>query len=98
MLAEGVTFNQRVACFRLAVRLKRTGMPYDLALITLKAWAQKNHPADGKNIISDGEIEKQTKCAFENTYRSFGCEEPAIAVHCDKSCPLYAHTKGNNLD
>ncbi len=94
MLAEGVSSFQRVSCFRLAVRLKRSGMPYDLALITLKAWAQKNHPTDGKNIISDGEIENQTKCAFANTYRSFGCEEPAIAVYCDKSCPLYAYTKG----
>ena len=93
MLAEGVSSFQRVSCFRLAVRLMRSGMPYDLALITLKAWAQKNHPTDGKDIISDGEIEKQTKCAFENAYRSFGCEEPAIAAYCDKNCPMYAYTK-----
>ncbi len=94
MLADGVTSNQRVSCFRIAVRLKRTGMPYDLALVMLKAWAQKNQPTDGKGIISDGEIENQTKCAFENTYRSFGCEEPAIAAYCDKNCPMYAYTKG----
>jgi len=93
MLAEGVNSFQRVSCFRLAVRLKRSGMPYDLALITLKAWAQKNHPTDGKDIISEGEIEKQTKCAFENTYRSFGCEEPAIAAYCDKNCPMYAYIR-----
>ena len=97
MLAEGVSSFQRVSCFRLAVRLKRSGMPYDLALITLKAWAQKNHPTDGKDIISDGEIEKQTKCAFENTYRSFGCEDPAIAAYCDKNCPMYAYTVGKDL-
>ena len=97
MLAEGVNSFQRVSCFRLAVRLKRSGMPYDLALITLKAWAQKNHPTDGKDIISDGEIEKQTKCAFENTYRSFGCEDPAIAAYCDKNCLLYAYTVGKDL-
>ncbi|MCK4789722.1 MAG: hypothetical protein KAV87_38635, partial [Desulfobacteraceae bacterium] len=29
MLAEGVNSFQRVSCFRLAVRLKRSGMPYD---------------------------------------------------------------------
>ena len=98
MLAEGVSSFQRVSCFRLAVRLKRSGMPYDLALITLKAWAHKNHPPDGKDIITEGEIEEQTECAFANTYRSFGCEEPAIAAYCDKNCPLYAHTKGKNLD
>jgi hypothetical protein len=94
MLAGGVNSYQRVSCFRLAVRLKRVGVPNDLALVILKAWAQKNHPTDGKDIITDGEIEKQTKCAFENTYRSFGCEEPAIAAYCDKNCPLYTYTKG----
>ncbi len=93
MLAEGVTSNQRVSCFRLAVRLKRSGLPYDLALVTLKAWAQKNHPEDGKGIITHAEIEQQAICAFEHTYRSFGCEEPAIAAHCDENCPLYAFTR-----
>ena len=96
MLAEGVSSYQRVSCFRLAVQLKRNGMPYDLALITLNAWAQKNRPQDGKRIITDREIEYQTKCAFENSYRSFGCEDPAIAAHCDKDCPLYAYTVGKS--
>jgi hypothetical protein len=96
MLAEGVTSNQRVSCFRLAVQLKRNGMPHDLALVTLKAWAQKNRPRDGKRIITDREIEYQTKSAFENTYRSIGCEEPAIAAYCDENCPLYAYTVGKS--
>ena len=96
MLAEGVVSYQRVSCFRLAVHLKRNGMPYDLALVTLKAWAQKNRPAQGKRIITNHEIEYQAKCAFENSYRSFGCEDPAIAAHCDKDCPLYAHTVGKS--
>ena len=94
MLADGVSSYQRVSCFRLAVHLKRNGMPYDLALIVLKAWAQKNQPAEGKRIITEREIEYQTKCAFENTYRSFGCEDPAIAAHCDENCPLFAYTVG----
>jgi hypothetical protein len=94
MLAEGVRSYQRVSCFRLAVQLKRNGMPYDFALIVLKAWAQKNRPEDGKRIITEREIEYQTKCAFESTYRSFGCEDPAIAAHCDKDCPLHAYTVG----
>lgn len=96
ILAEGVKSNQRVSCFRLAVQLKRNGMPYDLALITLKAWAQKNQPQDGKRIITDSEIEYQTKCAFENTYRSIGCEEPAIAAYCNENCPLYAYRSERN--
>ena len=93
MLTEGVGSYQRVSCFRLAVHLKRNGLPYDLALITLKAWAKKNHPADGKGIITDQEIEHQTKCAFENSYRSIGCEDPAVASYCDKNCPLYLYKK-----
>jgi len=31
----------------------------------------------GKRLITDREVEYQTKCAFENSYRSFGCEAPA---------------------
>ena len=96
MLAEGVTSFQRVSCFRLAVHLKRYGMPYDLTLVTLKAWARKNQPDDGKRIITDAEITYQAKCAFQNSYRSFGCEEPAIAAYCDKNCPLYAYTVGRH--
>jgi len=94
MLAEGVTSLQRLSCFRLAVHLKRYGMPYDLALVTLKAWARKNRPEDGKRIITDAEITYQAKYAFENSYRSFGCEEPAISAYCDKDCPLYTYTVG----
>jgi hypothetical protein len=94
MLAEGVDSYQRVSCFRLAVHLKRNGMPFDLAVVTLKAWAKKNHPADGKGIITDQEIEHQTRCAFENSYRSLGCEDPAVAAYCDKNCPLYSYKAG----
>ena len=93
MLTEGVTAHQRVACFRLAVRLKHHGFPCDLAIVTLKAWAQKNRPQDGKRIITDAEIETQTKSAFESHYRSVGCEDPAIAAYCDPNCPLYERTK-----
>ena len=96
MLAEGVDSYQRVSCFRLAVHLKRNGLPFDLALVTLKAWAKKNHPADGKGIITDQEIEHQTKCAFENSYRSLGCEDPAVAAYCDKGCPLYSYIAGKH--
>jgi len=96
MLTEGVDSYQRVSCFRLAIHLKRNGLPYDLALITLKAWAKKNHPADGKQLITDREVEYQTKCAFENSYRSCGCEDPAMVPFCDKNCPLYAYTVGKH--
>ncbi|MHC4680641.1 MAG: TOTE conflict system archaeo-eukaryotic primase domain-containing protein [Planctomycetota bacterium] len=96
MLAEGVTSCQRVSCFRLAVHLKRYGVPHDLALVMLKAWARKNRPTDGKRIITNAEITYQAKCAFQNSYRSFGCEESAIAAYCDEDCPLYAYTVGKS--
>ena len=89
MLTEGVTLNQRVACFRLAVNLKRAGLPYDLALTTLSAWAEKNKPINGKQIITELEIESQTQDAYNKPYRSLGCEEPPVSDFCDPNCPLY---------
>ncbi|OQA01348.1 MAG: hypothetical protein BWY69_01393 [Planctomycetes bacterium ADurb.Bin401] len=94
ILAEGVDSYQRVLCFRLAVHLKRNGLPFDLALAVLKAWAKKNHPSNGKGIITDQEVEHQTRCAFDNSYRSLGCEDPAVAAYCDKACPLYSYKTG----
>jgi hypothetical protein len=97
MLAEGVTSFQRVSCFRLAVHLKRNGMPYDLALVTLRAWAGKNRPADGRCVITEQEIEYQARCAFNHPYRSFGCEHAAMAAYCHRDCPLYPYTVGKPL-
>ena len=89
MLTEGVTSNQRVACFRLAVNLKRTGLPYDLAVATLDAWAVKNKPIDGKRIITGPEIESQAQDAYNKSYRGLGCEEAPVCDFCDPDCPLY---------
>ena len=93
MLAEGVSCFQRISCFRLAIHLKRSGLPYDLAVVVLKTWAKKNRPPDGKQIITDVEIGEQTKCAYKNHYRSLGCDDAAIAAYCDKNCPLHAYKK-----
>jgi len=98
MLTDGVDSFQRISCFRLAVHLKRNGLPFDLALVVLKAWAKKNHPTDGKQIITDNEIQEQTRCAYKNPYRSLGCEEPAVAAYCVKSCPLYSRRKSKQSD
>jgi len=94
ILAEGVSAFQRVLCFRLAVHLKRNGIPYDIALVVLKAWAKKNRPADGRRIITEPEIEYQARCAFANSYRSFGCEHEAMVAYCHKDCPLHPYTVG----
>ena len=89
MLNEGVRFNQRVACFRLAVPLKKAGLPCDIAVTALKAWALKNHPEDGKQLLTAREIVDQTAWAYAKPYRGCGCEDPAVARFCDTSCPLY---------
>lgn len=88
MLAEGVTCYQRVACFRLAVHLRKTGLPQDQAIACLRVWAGKNRPADGKGIITDSEISRQTALAYASSYRSCGCEDPAVSPYCDPACEI----------
>lgn len=90
MLAQGVTQHQRVACFRLALHLKKTGLPEGMVHICLLAWARKNHPTDGKRIITPAEIKAQVRAAFRHDYRGCGCEEPAIQPFCDLTCPVHA--------
>jgi hypothetical protein len=88
MLTEGVSEYQRVSCFRLAVQLKKAGLPEDIAHAALVAWSTKNHPVNSKGIITDDEITQQVSCAFTGKYRGCGCEDPAITPYCDSSCPL----------
>jgi hypothetical protein len=88
MLDDGVTDNQRVCCFRLAVHMNRIGLPFDIAVPALQAWARKNQPRDGKEVISDAEVVEQVTCAFRKAYRGFGCQEPAVVLYCSPECPL----------
>jgi len=90
MLQTGVSQHQRVSCFRLAVHLKRLGLPFDLTVSALNTWAQKNRPKNGKGIITEREIDKQTKCAFDKDYRSYGCDSEAMARFCNSDCPIRA--------
>lgn len=88
MLAEGVTANQRVSCFRLAVQLKRVGIPCDVTVAALMTWAGKNRPTDGKQIITESEIREQATSAYNGSYRCCGCEDPAVKLFCDPTCPV----------
>jgi len=88
MLASGVTHYQRVSCFRLAVHLKRLGLPHDAAIAVLKVWAQKNRPQIGKQIISESEIIAQTLYAYAKDYRGYGCNSEAVAPFCEPDCPV----------
>jgi hypothetical protein len=88
MLQNGVSQYQRVSCFRLAVHLKRLGLPFDLTVSALKTWARKNSPNNGKGVIAEHEIIEQTKCAFNKDYRGYGCNSEAISLFCQPDCPL----------
>lgn len=89
MLREGVTGHQRVACFRLAVALKKAGVPLDLTVVLLLAWALKNRPEKGRRIITEAEIIEQATAAYARPYRGCGCEDAAIRPFCDAACPLH---------
>jgi len=96
MLRNGVSQYQRVSCFRLAVHLKRVGLPYDVAVAALKTWALKNRPIHGKAGIRESEILSQTSYAYDNSYMGYGCDSPAIAPFCEPSCPVKEWRKGKD--
>ena len=93
MLNDGVAENQRVACFHLAANFSRLGFPYDIAVAALERWATKNHPASGKRIITDAEIERQAADAYKRNQRACGCESSAVRPFCAPECPLYERVR-----
>ncbi len=92
MLAEGVTHDQRVACFRLSVHFKRQGVPFDIAVAALREWSKKNRPSGGKRTITATEIKAQAASAFDKDYRGCACDDPAIAPFCVPTCPIAIKT------
>jgi hypothetical protein len=88
MFKEGVVKFQRVTCFRLAIHLKRMGLPYDVAVAALKTWALKNKPVNGKSVILESEILAQSSYAYEHSYSGYGCESAAVRPFCAPSCPV----------
>jgi len=73
ILKNGVSQYQRVSCFRLAVHLKMTGIPEDIAKVVLTVWASKNQPKHGKRTITETEIIEQVSYAYSKNYRGYGC-------------------------
>jgi hypothetical protein len=89
MLTEGVKENQRAACFRLAAQLRKAGIPYEYAVLILTKWAEKNHPSEGKAIISFGEIGSQTRAAYrDHLYLACGCDDESVIPFCTTTCPI----------
>ena len=95
MLQEGVTRNQRVACFRLAVQLRKAGLPLQYAAAVLNAWALRNHPTNGKPVITQAEIEAQSEFAYRKPYRGCGCQDEAVRPFCDPSCRLFEEVRAS---
>ena len=95
ILRDGVSQYQRNSCFRLAVHLKRLGLPYDMAVAALKTWALKNKPTNGKKIIRDWEIVSQTSDAYNKPYAGYGCGSEAMEPFCEPSCPVKQGRKSN---
>jgi len=93
MLQNGVTHNQRVCCFRLAVQLRRIGLPYDACVSVLKTWSLKNRPEEKKRIITDNEIMEQASSAYRNYYNACGCETPEMAQFCHTECHLFSRQR-----
>ena len=88
MLRDGVSQYQRISCFRLAVHLKRLGLPHDVAVAALKTWALKNKPTNGKRVIRDSEVVSQTSDAYNKPYAGYGCDTEAMSSFCEPSCPV----------
>lgn len=94
MLKEGVSSYQRVCCFRLAVHLKKLGVPFDITLAILSAWALKNRPKYERRKITKNEIISQAKAAYEKNYSGYGCNDNAIRPYCDSTCSVYKKMMG----
>ncbi len=95
MLDEGVTDYQRVASFRLAVHLRRIGLPFDLVVAALLEWRRKNRPLPDKGVITPVEVKAQVASAYLHEYRGCGCGDPAVAAFCNPSCPVHGRNDGN---
>lgn len=96
MLREGVTANQRVACFRLAIQLRKAGLPEDCAYVSLEKWAARNHPHDGRTVLNPDEIKAQVKSAYgAKQYHGCGCQTEVMRLFCDPDCSLRTGRKSD---
>ena len=86
ILRNGVEFDQRVATFRIAVHLKRIGLPEDCTAAVLLEWRNKNQPINNKLTIATKEIHEQVEWAYKKDYSGYGCQDSIIQTFCDSGC------------
>jgi hypothetical protein len=73
--------------------LKRTGIPFDLAVSLLNEWKKKNKPSENKRIITEQEIKEQTSYAYNKDYSGLGCNEEIVKAFCHADCPVRRRNK-----
>jgi len=66
-----------------------------MAVASLKTWALKNRPINGRGIIRDSEIVSQTMDAYNKSYAGYGCDSQAIKPYCEPSCPVKLGRESN---
>jgi hypothetical protein len=88
-MLKGVSENQRVICFRLAISLCTAGFDKPMSQDILFSWAARNTPKNGKAIITKKEIIEQCSYGFNSNQTSYGCGEAATNPYCNQDCHLY---------
>ncbi len=88
ILEKGATYNQRIACFRIAVHLRRIGIPFDVAAMILLECSRLNKPVNGKRIITPEEVVSQARDGYKEKYTGYGCNVTVIRDFCDPECPV----------
>ncbi|MEW6238576.1 MAG: hypothetical protein AB1656_24590 [Candidatus Omnitrophota bacterium] len=71
--------------FRLALGL---AAPWQVK--SLEFSAEKNRPLGGKRILTPQEIAALTKAAYQSSYTSCGCYDPAVSPFCRRECSLFS--------
>lgn len=85
ILEGGVPEGQRDnISFRLAVYLKKQGLPSNQALLVVRDWnTKKNKPP-----LEDRIIKEKVKSAYEKEYSGYGCEQEYMKNYCNLECPI----------
>lgn len=86
-ILRGVDAGHRnFASFRVAIYLKRQGIPEDMAGSAIKAWNEHNQPP-----LPPGELEAALRQAFRRQYQGLGCQTTDMKEFCiPDACPIHA--------
>lgn len=84
LFRKGAPEGQRnETALRAAWILKKTGLPFELALETVNKWNYLNQPP-----LPEKEIEQVVRHVFEHDYK-FGCTDKILSQYCNHACPIF---------